>query len=96
MRLFVAKQDQESVLANALSSALMQDPDVRMIKIDVGGSYKKECEAFEGTEVNFRLDSPSGINPFRVLSRISSSNEAIEIVSEFLATNPRRRRKADS
>jgi Cdc6-like AAA superfamily ATPase len=32
----------KSVLANALSSALMQDPTARMIKIDVGGSYKKE------------------------------------------------------
>lgn len=76
----------KSVLANALSSGLMQDPQTRMIKIDVGGSYKKECEAFGGTEINFRLDAPSGVNPFRVFSRIASSNEAIEIVSEFLAT----------
>lgn len=76
----------KSVFANALSSALMQDPDVRMIKIDVGGSYKKECEAFGGTEINFSLDSPTGINPFRILKKISSSNEAIEILSEFLST----------
>lgn len=80
----------KSVLANALSSALMQDPDIRMIKIDVGGSYRKECEDFGGREINFRLDSPSGVNPFRALGGLgtgaASSNEAIEIVSEFLAT----------
>lgn len=76
----------KSVLANALSSSLMQDPHVQMIKIDVGGSYKKECEAFGGVEINFRLDSPSGVNPFRVFKQVSASNEAVEIVSEFLAT----------
>lgn len=76
----------KSVLANALSSALMQDPDIRMIKIDVGGSYKKECEAFSGEKVDFRLDAPSGVNPFRVFLNVSASNEAVEIVAEFLAT----------
>jgi hypothetical protein len=76
----------KSVLANALSSSLMQDPHVQMIKIDVGGSYKKECEAFGGVEINFRLDSPSGVNPFRIFRQVAASNEAVEIVSEFLAT----------
>ncbi len=75
----------KSVLANALSSALMQDPAVRMIKVDVGGSYRKECEVFGGTEVAFRLDAPSGVNPFRVFTDLAESNEAVQVVGEFLA-----------
>lgn len=84
----------KSVLANALSSSLMQDPHVQMIKIDVGGSYKKECEAFGGVEINFRLDSPSGVNPFRIFRQVAASNEAVEIVSEFLATLMREEEEA--
>ena len=74
----------KSVLANALSSALMQDKSVRMIKIDVGGSYKKECEAFGGSEISFRMDEPAGVNPFKVLKGLSESNEAIEVLGEFI------------
>ena len=76
----------KSVLANAISSALLNDPNIQMIKIDVGGSYKKECELLNGTEIDFSLDSPSGINPFGFFAGdMHLSNEAIDVVAEFLS-----------
>lgn len=84
----------KSVLANTLSSSLMQDRHIRMIKIDVGGSYRNECEAFGGVEASFRPDRPSGVNPFRVFRQVAGSNEAVEIVAEFLATLMREEQEA--
>ena len=34
----------KSVLANLISSSLLYDPEIRLVKVDVGGSYIKECE----------------------------------------------------
>lgn len=76
----------KSVLANALTSSLLQDPNVEMVKIDVGGSYTKECELFSGKEFTFSLSRPTGINPFRSLSLLESAHEALEILSKFLCT----------
>ncbi len=76
----------KSVLAGLLSSALLQDPDIRMIKVDVGGSYKKECEALKGTQTDFRLDIPSGVNPFRTFTKTHALNESVDILAELLAT----------
>ena len=76
----------KSVFSNLLSSSLLNDPDIIMMKIDVGGSYKKECEFYGGREVTFALDRPSGINPFAALGEVSASNEAVSVLTEFICS----------
>ena len=76
----------KSVLASALSQSLHSDPSITMVKIDVGGSYSKECEIYGGVETTFSLDRPSGINPFRLLAQLPDSNESIDILTKLLCT----------
>ena len=74
----------KSVLNNLISRSLLQDPSVRMYKIDVGGSYRKECSLYQGTEFKVNLGEPSGINPFGILRELPKSLDAIETLSTFL------------
>ncbi len=76
----------KSVLANLVSQSLLADPNVLLIKVDVGGSYRKECELFGGQEINFSLDRPSGVDPFLAFSETKNSNLALETLKQFLAT----------
>lgn len=75
----------KSVLTGMLTQALLNDPNVSVIKLDVGGSHSKECELLGGTEFVLQLNTPSGINPFLVskYSEISDS-EKVGILSRFL------------
>jgi hypothetical protein len=75
----------KSVLANTLSEALLSDPNIHMVKIDVGGSYRKECALFGGKEISFSLDKPSGVNPFRFLDTVLKSNDAVDTLTKWLA-----------
>ena len=74
----------KSVLNNLISRSLLLDPSVRMYKIDVGGSYRKECSLYQGTEFKVNLGEPSGINPFGILRELPKSLDAIETLSTFL------------
>lgn len=75
----------KSAFGNMLSSSLLQDDDINMIKIDVGGSYKKECEIFQGKQICFSLDQPSGLNPFHYLKDNQIEKETISTLSELLS-----------
>jgi len=75
----------KSVLTGLLTQALLNDPQVSVIKLDVGGSHSKECELLKGTEFKLQLNSPSGINPFLItLNTNISDSEKIGILSRFL------------
>lgn len=77
----------KSVLTGLLTSSLLNDPKVTVIKLDVGGSHTKECELFNGEEFQLSLDRPSGINPFEVLNISSASdNDKLGILSKFLSS----------
>ena len=65
----------KSVLTGVLTSSLLFDPKVRIIKVDVGGSHSRECELFHGIEYRLSLDRPSGLNPFLAIAD-SEVNEA--------------------
>jgi len=75
----------KSVLTGLLTQSLLNDPDINIIKIDVGGSHSKECKLVGGKEFILELNSPSGINPFEIVrdQRISDSDR-ISILSRFL------------
>lgn len=75
----------KSVLTGLLTQSLLNDPDINIIKIDVGGSHSKECKLFGGREFVLELNKPSGINPFEIIQdkRVSDSDK-ISILSRFL------------
>lgn len=74
----------KSVLTNALTRALIYDPEVKIIKIDVGGSHSKETELLGGVEKTLNLNEPTGINPFDVIQELGPTKEAIQILASFL------------
>jgi hypothetical protein len=76
----------KSVLANLISSGLLLDPDVRLIKVDVGSSYVKECELNQGRHVQFNLSEPSGLNPFRLIREVGHAEDAAAVLAAFLGT----------
>lgn len=75
----------KSVLTGMLTQALLNDPNVAVIKIDVGGSHSKECELLGGREFILQLNTPSGINPFLITKQTElSDSEKVGILSKFL------------
>lgn len=75
----------KSVLTGMLTQALLNDPNVAVIKLDVGGSHSKECELLSGQEFVLQLNTPSGINPFLMTKQTElSDSEKIGILSRFL------------
>ncbi|MEK6706674.1 MAG: hypothetical protein AABZ06_12890 [Bdellovibrionota bacterium] len=76
----------KSVLANLISTAMLDDPDVRLIKVDVGGSYVKECELTGGRHIEFNLSEPSGLNPFSLIGKTNFPEDAAIITAGFLST----------
>lgn len=74
----------KSVFTGLLSKALLNDPNIQIIKLDVGGSHSKECELFGGTEHVLELNKPSRINPFEIVYQRASHSEKVGILSRFL------------
>lgn len=76
----------KSVLTSLITRSLLKDENVNLIKIDVGGSYRKECIEFQGKEYTFSLDKPLGINPLKFISRITEKNAALETLKQFVSS----------
>ena len=74
----------KSVLVSMMTESIMHDPTSRIFKIDVGSSYKRECERLGGIRYELTLDQPSGLNPFSILSRTPHSNEICHILGAFV------------
>jgi hypothetical protein len=75
----------KSVVNNLLSRTLLQDPSVRMYKIDVGGSYRKECHLLNGVQFEINMSEPSGINPFGMILEMPDSQDVIETLTKFIS-----------
>ncbi|QDK37916.1 hypothetical protein [Bdellovibrio sp. NC01] len=76
----------KSVLTGLLTTAVLNAPEVHVIKIDVGGSHSKECELLGGEEFVFELNTPSNLNPLKSLMMHNASlSERIAIASKFLS-----------
>lgn len=73
----------KSVMTGLLTSSLLADPQIRVIKVDVGGSHSRECELFGGREFSMSLDRPSGINPFSMVKH-NDSEGARAILGKFI------------
>lgn len=74
----------KSVLTNALTRALINDPNIKVIKIDVGGSHSRETEMLGGVEKTLLLNEPTGVNPFDVVKELGPTKEALQIMAGFL------------
>lgn len=74
----------KSVLTNAITRALVYDPEIKVIKIDVGGSHSRETEMLGGLERTLNLNEPTGINPFNVIKELGATKEAVQILAAFM------------
>lgn len=74
----------KSVLCGLLTQSLFNDPTVQILKIDVGSSYKRECQKLGGTYYSLELNEPSGLNPLEVLARVPHDLEIASIVADFI------------
>lgn len=74
----------KSVLTNLLTRSLIHDENVRIIKIDVGGSHTKETSLLGGQEYQLTLNEPSGINPFWILSTGENGEDVCNVITTFL------------
>ncbi len=74
----------KSVLTNLLTRSLLHDEQVRIIKVDVGGSHSKETELLGGVERKLSLREPSGLNPFSVFREFPHSEDVCNIIASFL------------
>lgn len=74
----------KSVLCGLLTQSLLNNPDHKILKMDVGSSYVRECEQYNGTRFSLDLNTPSGLNPLDVLAKTPFDLEIADIVSDFI------------
>ena len=75
----------KSVFLGTLTQSLLGDDNVRMIKVDVGGSHSRECAMNNGVEFKISIDQCSGLNPFGLLKSGDSGNEFVRsVLGQFL------------
>lgn len=64
----------KSAFLGCLTNDLMNDPSVRIIKVDVGGSHSRECELLGGREYRLSLETSEGLNPFSLVQGEASES----------------------
>lgn len=74
----------KSVLCGLLTQSLLNHPNHKILKMDVGSSYVRECAQYNGTRFILDLNNPSGLNPLDVLAKTSFDLEIADIVSDFI------------
>lgn len=75
----------KSALLGCMTEALLRDPYVKVIKVDVGGSHSKECELLGGEEYRLNLQSQNGLNPFSLVGE-DRSETVRSILGSFIET----------
>jgi hypothetical protein len=76
----------KSVLCGLLTKSVLNDSNIKVIKVDVGGSHSKECELFQGDEFKISINVPSGINPFAIcLDAQITQQEKVMLLSNFVS-----------
>ena len=77
----------KSFFTNLLTRALYNDPDISIIKIDIGSSHSRETEMLGGAEYRLSLEKPSGINPFFILNDLKETNlDYNSLIATFIKT----------
>lgn len=73
----------KSVFNNTLIRCLSNDPDTRIILVDVMGSYARTVQQLDGTIHQINSEAPSGISPFEFL-RVRQDKAVIEILADYI------------
>jgi len=76
----------KSVFGNVLTKSFLSNNNHRIIKLDVGGSYSRECALHGGQEVKFTLAEACGVDPFAQITGSHHSTDEASIIVEFLST----------
>lgn len=74
----------KSVLCGLLTQSLLNNPHHKILKMDVGSSYVRECDQYNGKRFVLDLNTPSGLNPLDVLSKTPFDLEVADIVADFI------------
>jgi hypothetical protein len=75
----------KSALVGTLTMSLLQNPNVSVVKVDVGGSHSRECELNHGIEYRLSLENESGLNPFEVIQRSEVTETERSILVNFIS-----------
>ena len=73
----------KSVFTNLLLESLSSDKSLKILLVDVKGSYTKRVQSLNGRAFPISLSEPSGLDPFCQLTR---QPENLEVVLSFLKT----------
>ncbi len=73
----------KSVFTNLLLESLCSDSHLKVILVDVRGSYTKRVEKLKGQAFHISLEKPKGFDPFQCLN---SKRESVEMLMLFLKT----------
>ncbi len=71
----------KSVFTNLLLGSLSYDQSLKVILVDVKGSYQKRIKELEGQTYNISVDKSCALDPFR---QLTNKKESIEIILSFL------------
>jgi hypothetical protein len=80
-----ASGEGKSVFLGMHTVAVHDNPDTRIIKVDVAGSYERECELLEGEQITFDMTKPSGLDPFVSAANSGGINDAAEVLKTLVA-----------
>ena len=77
----------KSVFIGIITFCLYEDPRIKIIKCDVGGSYERECRRLGGEQINFELSQPSGLDPFKTVVENTGigENDAAQVLATLVA-----------
>lgn len=77
----------KSVFIGLVTFCLYEDPRIKIIKCDVGGSYGRECKRLGGEQIDFELSHPSGLDPFKTVVENTgiSENDAAQVLATLVA-----------
>lgn len=80
----------KSLFGSLMTSSILQNPNIELIKIDVGGSGSRECRRLGGREHKITLGSPAGVDPFVFVGEEarcgkSVSEEKIQVLASFIS-----------
>ncbi|MEE6249453.1 MAG: hypothetical protein VX583_03575 [Bdellovibrionota bacterium] len=74
----------KSVLLNSLIDCMLMDEDLKIMLVDVKGSFKRTVSRYSNKVYSLELGKATGLNPFRVIKESMDTNKKVELLKEFI------------
>lgn len=74
----------KSVLLNSLIECKLMDENLKVMLVDVKGSFKRTVSRYSNKIYSLELDRPTGLNPFRICKMNMDTNKKVELIKEFI------------